>query len=162
MKTRRILLAAGLVAVALTLTLASVASATGAPLPAVSGGVGFSAGEAKSFAVFNVKATGPAPDTGGHQPARGFLNYRDNTGLTLTVSVEHIHAHSSTEIHFGGKIVRSSNPSLIDKFAHVVAVDGGLPGANGDRFSIIWTGSDVHVHGDMVPVTYGNLVAKTP
>jgi hypothetical protein len=161
MKTKRILLAVGLVAIALTLALASVASATGAPLPGVSGGVGFLTGIHNSFASFNAKATGPAPNGDGHQPARGSLRYSDENGLTFTVSVQHIHAHTGTEVHFGGTIVKSSDVSLLGKFAHAVAIDGGSPGTNGDAFSIIWTNSDTHAHGAPGPVTHGNLVVKT-
>jgi hypothetical protein len=155
MKTKRILLAVGLVAIALTLALASVASATGAPLPGVSGGVGFLTGIHNSFASFNAKATGPAVDGEGHQPARGSLKYSDDSGLTFTVSVQHIHAHTATEVHFGGTIVKSNDLSLLGKFAHAVAIDGGSSGKKGDQFSILWADS----HG--TPVTHGNLVVKT-
>lgn len=160
MKTKHTLLAVSLVAILLTLAFASVASAA-APLPGVSGGVGFvNTAEVKSFASFNAKATGPAPVGEDHQPARGTLKYSDDNGLSFTVAIEHIHAHSATEVHFGGTIVQSSNPLLIGTFAHAVAVDGGSSG-KGDQFSIIWTESDTHMHGTPGPVTYGNLVVKT-
>ncbi len=161
MKTKRTLLAVSLVAIALTLAFASVASAAGGPLPGVSGGVGFLTGIHDSFASFNAKATGPALDVDGHQPARGSLRYSDETGLTFAVLVQHIHAHTGKEVHFGGTIVKSSDLSLLGKFAHAVAIDGGSPGTNGDAFSIIWTDSDTHAHGVPGPVTHGNLVVKT-
>jgi len=162
MKTKQTLLAAILVAMVLTLVLASTASAAGAPLLGVSGGVGFLSGDLKSFASFNAKATGSAQDGEGHEPASGFLEYSDGTGLTFTVSVQHIHAHSAAEVHFGGTIVKSSDRLLVGWFAHAVAIDGGSPGSSGDAFSIIWTGSDIHDHGAPGPVGYGNLVVKTP
>ena len=82
--------------------------------------------------------------------------------MTLVVSVEHIHAHAANEVHFGGTILRSSHPSLVGKFAHCVAVDGGLPGGKGDLFSILVTSSDTHEHAAPVPVHLGNLVVRTP
>ena len=48
----------------------------------------------------------PAVDAGeDHQPATGWLAVAVKGGPTFSVSVEHIHAHSATEVHFGGPIV---------------------------------------------------------
>ena len=160
MKIKRSVLAVAIVAVVLTLGVASVANAADTGLPSVSGGVGFTNGDSKAFALFGAKATGPALPGEEHQPARGSLLYADESGLLFTVSVQHIHAHSATEVHFGGTIVKASDPSLVGMFAHMVAIDGGKPGGKGDMFSIIWTASDVHEHGTPQPVKYGNLVVR--
>ena len=161
MKIKRTLLAVSLAAIGLSLAFVSVASAAGAPLPTVSGGVGFLNGNEESFASFNAIATGPALPGEEHQPARGLLTYTDETGLRFTVSIQHIHAHSATEVHFGGTIVGSRDPSLIGKFAHAVAIDGGSSGKKGDQFSILVTETDVLAHATPGPVTYGNLTVKT-
>ena len=161
MKIKRILLAASIAAILLTLGIASVANA-GGNLPVVSGAVGFLGenGGLKSYASFAAKATGPTLPGEEHQPASGFLLYHDESGLTFLVSVEHIHAHSATEVHFGGSIVKSNDPSLVGMFAHAVAIDGRQPRGRGDAFSIIWTAADAHVHGAPQPVIYGNLIVR--
>ncbi len=52
------------------------------------------------------------------------LQLEIQNGLAFTASVEHIHAHSATEVHFGGPITKSNDPSLVGKFVHCVAIDG--------------------------------------
>jgi hypothetical protein len=162
MKTKHTLLAVTLIAIVLTLALASVATAAGPPMPGVSGGVGFVNTDGfKSFASFNAKATGPAMAGADHQPARGSLKYSDDSGLTFTVAIEHIHQHSATEVHFGGTIVQASDPLLVGRFAHMVAIDGGSSGKKGDQFSILLSALATHEPGVLRPVTSGNLVVKT-
>jgi hypothetical protein len=161
MKVKRNLLALIVLSMMLTLVVASAASAGEPPLPSVSGGVGFSNGDFKSFVAFSAKATGPATAGEEHQPGRGSLICFDDSGLAFTVSVEDIHAHSAKEVHFGGIITRSTDPSLVGMFAHAVAIDGGSPGRRGDQFSILVTDSDIHEHGVPTPVLLGNLVVKT-
>ncbi len=162
MSTKHRLLVTGILVVVFALSLVSLASAQTAPFPAVSvaGAVGFKQNDVASFAAFGARAVGPAMPGEEHQPARGFLAYRDQTGLTYTVSVQHIHVHAANEVHFGGPIATSSDPSLMGQFAHAVAIDGGFPGRNSDQFSILVTPSDVHEHAPTVPVGYGDLVVK--
>lgn len=164
LKTRHGLLAATLLALVLCLSLVAAAGAASQSFPAVSaaGAVGFQSGGTLNFATFSARAVGPAAPGEDHQPARGSLLFANKQGVTFYAAVEHIHAHSATEVHFGGTILRSSDPSLVGKFAHCVAVDGGSPGRRGDLFSILITASDVHEHAAPVPVVFGNLVVGTP
>ena len=164
MKNRYRLLAAAFLALVLSLTIAGTASAAvqSFPMVSASGAVGFQNDGVRSYATFAARAVGPAAPGEDHQPARGSLLFSDKSGLTFVVSVEHIHAHAANEVHFGGTILRSNNPSLVGKFAHCVAVDGGSPGGAGDLFSILVTSSDTHEHAASVPVTSGNLVTRTP
>jgi hypothetical protein len=126
------------------------------------GAVGFQSGGTLSFATFSARAVGPAAPGEEHQPARGSLFFSNKQGVTFYATVEHIHAHAANEVHFGGPILRSSDPSLVGKFAHCVAVDGGSPGGKGDLFSILTTASDAHEHAAPVPVVFGGLVVRTP
>jgi|GEM_PF-2955511 len=123
----------------------------------VAGEVRFVQNGTRAFAAFEAKAVGPAAPGEEHQPAEGMLEYRDANGLKFRVSVEHIHAHTGNEVHFGGVIARSSDPSLVGKHAHMVAIDNGR---RGDQFSIIVTDTDSHAHAAAVPVELGNLVVK--
>jgi hypothetical protein len=158
------LLAATLLAVVLCLSFVGTAGATGQSFPAVSaaGAVGFQSDGVLSFATFSARAVGPAAPGEDHQPARGTLLFANKLGVRFTVAVEHIHAHAANEVHFGGPILRSSDPSLVGQFAHCVAVDSGSPGGKGDRFSILVTESDVHTHAEPVPIKLGGLVVRTP
>ncbi len=143
-------------AVALLVTLAVPAVAGSVPLPSAKGSVGFVLNGRPSKAEFNVKAlSAPLPGEE-HAPAEGGLVFRYQ-GLKYEAVLEHIHLHAANEVHFGGKIVKSTNPALVGKFVHVVAVDGGTSGLNGDSISILVTDSDVHQHGALVPVTDGKL-----
>lgn len=164
MKTRHAFSAVMVLALLLFLAVAGTASAATSTRPAVwvAGAVGFDNQGTAAFAGFAAQAIGPARPSEDHQPAKGSLVYRDKTGTTFVVSVVHIHAHSATEVHFGGTVVRSSDTTLVGSFAHCVAVDGGTPGVRGDLFSILVTGTDTHVQGITVPVSAGNLVVKAP
>lgn len=164
MKTRSALLAATFLVLVLCLSLVGTASAAKPSFPAVStvGAVGFQNDGTLNFATFSAQAVGPAVPGEEHQPARGSLVFASKLGVTFFVAVEHIHAHSATEVHFGGTIQRSSNPSLVGKFAHCVALDGGSPGRKGDLFSILVTATGTHEHAAPVPVRFGDLVVRTP
>jgi hypothetical protein len=164
MKSSYRLLATAFLALVLSLTIVAGASAASRSFPAVSasGAVGFQNDGVPSYATFSARAVGPAAFGEEHQPAKGSLLFSDRLGVTYVVSVEHIHAHAADEVHFGGTILRSNDPSLVGQFAHCVAVDGGSPGGAGDLFSILVTSSDEHEHADPVPVTSGNLVVRTP
>jgi hypothetical protein len=164
MKTRSALLAATFLVLVLCFSLVAAASAAKQSFAAVSavGAVGFQNDGTLSFATFSARAVGPAAPDAEHQPARGSLLFASKLGVRFFVAVEHIHAHSATEVHFGGTIQRSSDPSLVGKFAHCVAVDAGSPGREGDLFSILVTASDTHEHAVPVPVLFGDLVVRTP
>jgi hypothetical protein len=169
MKTRHAFSALLALALLLLLAVAGTAFAATSTRPAVwvAGAVGFNNLDidnqrTPAFAGFAAKAIGPALPGEDHQPAKGSLVYRDKTGTTFVVSVVHIHAHSATEVHFGGTVVRSSDTTLVGSFAHCVAVDGGTPGVRGDLFSILVTGTDTHVHRIPVRVSAGNLVVRAP
>lgn len=129
------------------------------PFPSVkaSGEVWFTQNGTKAFAEFEAKAVGPAATGEEHQPAGGTLKYRDESGLSFVASVKHIHAHSGNEAHFGGVIVKASDPALVGMRAHMIAVDNGK---RGDQFSVLVTGADTHEHSAPVPVERGNLVVK--
>lgn len=162
MKTRYAAPLVVLVALVLALVVASAAMAGEQQFPSVkvSGEVGFAQNGIRAFAAFEAEAVGPAARGEEHQPAEGTLEYRDVTGLRFRVSIEHIHAHSGNEIHFGGVIVRSSNSALVGKHAHMVAVDNGR---RGDLFSLlVTTDTDTHEHAAPVLVDRGNLVVKAP
>ena len=145
------------VAIALlaTLTITAVA-ASNVPLPSAKGSVGFVLDGRPSKAEFNVKALSAPMPGEEHAPADGGLVFRYQ-GLKYEAVLEHIHLHAANEVHFGGKIVKSTNPALVGKFVHAVAIDGGSFGLNGDAISILVTNSDVHEHGAPVPVTDGKL-----
>lgn len=163
MRTRSMFAVAAVVALLLSLAVVGTASAATQPFPAVStaGAVAFEDQGTVGYAVFAARATGPAMPGEMHQPAAGFLFYKDRTGLTFAASVMHIHAHMANEVHFGGTITRASDPALVGRFAHFVAVDGGSPGSKGDMFSVHITEMGVHhEHGDPVPVLWGNLVVR--
>jgi hypothetical protein len=164
LKTRHGLLAATLLALVLCLSLVATAGAATQSFPAVSavGAVGFQSDGTLNFATFSARAVGSAAPGEDHQPARGSLLFANKQGLTFYATVEHIHAHAANEVHFGGPILRSSNPSLVGKFAHCAVVDGGSPGGKGDLFSVLITASDAHEHAAAVPVVLGTLVVRTP
>lgn len=155
---RRTVLAV-LVALALTVVIAPVASAGELEGPTVkaAGEVRITQDGTTVFAAFEAKSTGPAAAGMDHQPAEGVLTYRDANGLRFQVSVEHIHAHSANEVHFGGVIVKANDPSLIGMHAHMVAVDNGK---QDDRFSVLLTASGTHEHASPVQVERGELVVK--
>lgn len=148
-----------LAALALTLAIAPVASASEqeGPTVKVAGEVRITQDGTKVFTAFEAKSTGPAAAGMDHQPAMGVLEYRDGNGLRFKVSVEHIHAHAANEVHFGGVIVKASDPTLIGKHAHMVAVDNGK---RGDRFSVLLTADGTHEHAPPVLVERGELVVK--
>ena len=156
--TRRTVLTV-LVALALVLAIAPVASAgeLEGPTVKVAGEVQITQDGTKVFAAFEAKSTGPGVAGMDHQPAEGVLTYRDANGLRFKVSVAHIHAHSANEVHFGGVIVKASDPSLIGMHAHMVAVDNGK---QDDRFSVLLTAADTHEHAPPVLVERGELVVK--
>lgn len=156
--TRRTVLAV-LVALTLVLAIAPVAWAgeQEGPVVKVAGEVQITQDGTTVFAAFEAISTGPAAPGMDHQPAQGVLTYRDANGLRFRVSVEHIHAHSANEAHFGGVIVKASDPSLIGKHAHMVAVDNGRLG---DLFSVLLTAADTHEHAPSVPVERGGLNVK--
>lgn len=147
-------------AAVLVLAMAAPALASGVALPKALGAVGFTFDGQRSFAEFTAHATGvPAPGEE-HAPAKGVFAFQTR-GLTYVAKVEHIHAHAANEVHFGGKIVNSSDPTLVGKIVHVAVVDGGTPGSRGDTIAILISDTDVHEHGVPVPVTIGNLVVRT-
>ena len=55
-----------------------------------------------------------------------------------------------------------TDPALVGKFAHFVAVDGGSLRGSGDMFSVHVTEAGVHDHAKPVPVLWGNLVVRAP
>jgi hypothetical protein len=163
MTTKQRLLPVASLAFALTLLLAATAfvpaaSADPASYPRVSatGEVGFDYGGSTAATAFEARATGPAAPGEEHQPATGSLHFEIQNGLAFTASVEHIHAHSATEVHFGGPITKSNDPSLVGKFVHCVAIDGSP-----DQFSLIVTGTDVHEHGAPAPIVWGKIKVRT-
>jgi hypothetical protein len=159
MKIRYAAPLAALVALTLGLLVAPAAMAEEQPFThvKVSGEVRFTQGGTRAFAAFEAEATGPAAPGEKHQPAKGILEYRDANGLRFRVSVEHIHAHSGNEVHFGGVIVKSSDPALVGKHAHMVTVDNGK---RGDQFSVLVTDTDTHEYAAPVAVESGNLLVK--
>jgi hypothetical protein len=155
MATKQRLLPAAALAFALALLLAATAfvpaaSADPASYPQVSaaGEVGFDYGGSTAAAAFEARAIGPA--------AKGSLHVEIQNGLAFTASVEHIHAPSATEVHFGGPITKSNDPSLVGKFVHCVAIDGSP-----DQFSLTITGTDVHEHGAPAPILWGKIKVRT-
>lgn len=148
-----------LIALALALVIAPAAMAGEQQSPSVilSGEVRFAQNAMRAFAAFEAETVGPAAPGEEHQPAEGTLEYRDASGLRFRVSVEHIHALAGNEVHFGGVIVQSSDPALVGKHAHMVAVDNGR---RGDLFSVLVTDSDTHEHAAPVLVDRGGLVVK--
>jgi hypothetical protein len=164
MKIRSMSAVIALLALVLSVSIVASAGAATPSFPAVSvaGAIGFDNNGNPALATFYARAIGPAAPGEEHQPATGYLFYRDGSGLTFVVSVAHIHAHSVSEVHFGGTIARSSDSSLVGEFAHCVAVDGGAVGGAGDLFSILVTSTDTHEHGAPAPVQFGNLVVKVP
>ncbi|MHB8867297.1 MAG: hypothetical protein ACYC6T_10155 [Thermoleophilia bacterium] len=159
MNTIRRTVLAVLVALALVLAMAPVAFAgeQEGPVVKVAGEVQITQDGTKVFAAFEAKSTGPSAAGMDHQPAEGVLTYRDANGLRFQVSVEHIHAHSANEVHFGGVIVKANDPSLIGMHAHMVAVDNGK---QDDRFSVLLTAAGTHEHAPPVLVERGELVVK--
>lgn len=154
-----LVLVVALIALALSLVVAPAAMAVEQPFPSVkvSGEVWFAQNGTRAFATFEAKATGPAAPGEEHQPAKGTLEYRDQSGLKFRVSVDHIHTLSGNEVHFGGMIVRASDPALVGKHTHMVAIDNGR---RGDRFSVLVTDTDAHEHAPSVLVERGNVVVK--
>ena len=158
MKTGRRFLVVAVLALTIVLSMAAVASAqAGFPQVATYGTVQFAQNGVVASVQFKAEAVGAAMPGEDHQPAKGYLLYHDRTGLTYAVRIEHIHAHTATEVHFGGTIVRSTDPALVGDFAHMVAVDGGR---TGDMFSVLVTKTGIHAHADPVPVLRGVLVVN--
>lgn len=157
------LLPVAALAIALALLLAATAFAPAAsadpasyPRVSVTGEVGFDYGGSKAATAFEARAIGPAVPGEEHQPANGSLHLEIQNGLAFTASVEHIHAHSATEVHFGGPITKSNDSSLVGKFVHCVAIDGSP-----DQFSLMISGTDVHEHGAPAPVLWGKIKVRT-
>ena len=141
------------------LAMAVPAFASGGLFPRTVGDVGFSLNGLRASAEFAVRATGvPAPGED-HAPATGKFEFKTK-GLRYTARIGHVHAHSATEVHFGGLIVKSSDPTMVGKFVHIAAVDGGTPGRNGDMISVLVTDTETHSEPMMVPVSRGNLVVR--
>lgn len=159
MSKRRRMVFAVLMALAIALVVAPAAVAAEQEYPKVkvAGEVRITQDGTAVSAAFEAKATGPAAAGEMHQPAKGTLTYSDDSGLRFKVSVLHIHAHSANEVHFGGVIVKASDPSLVGKHAHMVAVDNGT---TGDLFSVYVTEAGVHEHAPPVEVERGNLLVK--
>jgi hypothetical protein len=159
MKIRYKALVVALVALVLALVAASAAMAEEQPFAPVkvSGEVGFAQNGIRAFAAFEAVAVGPAAPGEEHQPAVGVLKYSDRSGLSFRVSIEHIHAQSANEVHFGGMIVAASDPTLVGKHAHMVAIDNGK---RGDLFSVLVTSADTHEHATPVTVRSGGLVVR--
>jgi hypothetical protein len=158
--TLRIAISAALAA-AVVVAMAVPAFASGGFLPRVAGEVGFAQDGVRVSAEFEARATG-APAAGEeHSPAIGKFGLKTKGGLRYTARIEHIHAHTATEVHFGGMIEKSSDPTMVGKFVHVMVVDGGTPGREGDAISVIVTETMDHVSGTLIPVEKGNLVVRT-
>jgi len=157
MKIGRKVTLAALVAVVLALMLAPSAFARDFPSVWTAGDVRFTQDGTTAHSLFAAAAVGPAAPGEEHQPAKGLLSYRDETGLRFRASIHHIHAHSSNEVHFGGTIVWANDPAQVGRQIHVVAIDNGR---TGDMFSLLVTDADVHMHGPPVPVERGGLVVK--
>jgi hypothetical protein len=159
MKTSlKIALSMALAAV-VVLAMAVPAFASGGFLPRAAGDVSFVLDGLRASSEFAVRATG-APAVGeDHAPATGTFMFRTK-GLRYVAKIDHVHAHSATEAHFGGSIVKSSDPNMIGKFVQVAVVDGGTPGRNGDMISVMVTDTDTHSDPMLVPVTGGNLVVR--
>lgn len=157
--TKRAALCAVLVG-AFMLVVVAVAIGADISFPRVSGDVGFRVRGANASATFSAHATGPVILGEEHQPAVGRFEYRSGD-VWYVAKVEHIHAHSATEAHFGGGIVDASDPGLIGQFAHVVIIDGGHAAGAGDEIGVTVTASDVHVQPKTVKVTSGDLVVRT-
>ena len=159
MKINLRLVTAVALAAVLSLALAIPAVAGSVPLPSAKGSVGFVLDGRVSKAEFDVRALSAPMPGEEHAPADGGLVFRYQ-GLKVQAKLEHIHLHAANEVHFGGPIVKSTDASLVGKFVHVVAIDGGSFGLNGDAISILITNSDVHEHGAPVPVTDGKIAIK--
>jgi len=160
MKVTKRAVLCGVFAGAFMLVVVAGAFAADISFPRVSGDVGFRVRGADAQATFNAHATGPVIPGEEHQPAVGRFEYRSGD-IWYVAKVEHIHAHSATEVHFGGEIIDASNPGLIGQFAHVVIIDGGAPAGARDEIGVAVTPSDEHEHPKTVKVTSGNLVVRT-
>ncbi len=142
------------------LAMAVPAFASGGFLPRVSGDVSFVLNGLRASAEFAVRATGEPAAGEDHAPAAGTFAFKSK-GLRYVAKIDHVHAHAANEVHFGGSIVKSSDPSMVGKFVQVAAVDGGTPGRKGDTISVLVTDTDTHAEPMAVPVTGGNLVVRT-
>jgi len=141
------------------LAMAVPAFASGGLFPRAGGDVNFVLNGQRASVEFAVRATA-APAVGeDHAPATGTFVFQTK-GLSYVVKINHVHAHSASEVHFGGSIVKSSDPSMVGKFVQVAAVDGGTPGRNGDTISVLVTDTDTHAEPMAVPVTGGNLFVR--
>jgi len=146
-------------AAVVVLAMAVPAFASAGFFPRVTGDVGFVLDGSRASSEFAVRAAG-APAAGeNHAPATGTFAFKTK-GLRYVAKIDHVHAHSAAEVHFGGSIVKSSDPSLFGKFVQVAAIDGGTPGRNGDTISVLVTDTDTHAEPMAVPVTGGNLVVR--
>ena len=131
------------------------------PSVRTAGGVGFLRDGIATFAAFEVKSTGPAASGEDHQPAKGILTLVAADATKFSAAIDHVHAHATNEVHFGGSIVGSRNAALIGKFVHVVVVDGGTPGKTGDSISVVVSDQPMHADGVLAPVTRGDLKVRT-
>jgi hypothetical protein len=157
--TKHRLVAVALLALVLCLALPLAANAATPTSPVVSaaGAVGTSVNGGVVITTFSARASRP-PDPGTmSQPAQGFLLATSRSGPTFTVSVQHIMAPSPTEVHLGGVITKASDPSLVGKSAHCVAVDSGR---SGDQFSIAISSTSDCACAPATPVLCGDLCAK--
>jgi len=160
MKTSFRLVFAAAIAAVLMFALAVPAFAAGSARLRTWGEVGFLFDAKKAAAAFDVRAIGePAPGEE-HAPASGRFAFK-TSGLTYVATIEHIHGHTATEVHFGGTIAKSSNPSLVGKFVHVAVVDAGSPGRAGDTIAVVVSDTDMHEHGTPNAVTEGNLAVSS-
>jgi hypothetical protein len=141
------------------LAMAAPAFASASPLPRVFGDVGFLLNGVRASAEFKVRATGVPAEGEDHAPAVGTFEFKSK-GLRYTAKIDQVHMHSATEAHFGGSVVKSTDPSMVGKFVHVAAIDGGTPGRNGDMISVLVTDTGAHSDPMTVPVSSGNLVVR--
>ncbi len=148
-------------AVALVLATVGTAFAGGVLFPRAFGEVGFSLDGARSTAEFDARAIGTPALGEDHAAAVGKFKF-ETKGLKYVAVVDKIHVHAAGEVHFGGQITKSTNPTPVGQFLHVKVVDGGSPGRNGDMISIVISPTDMHEHGTPVAVARGNLVVRTP
>jgi len=146
-------------ATVVVLAMAIPAFASGGYFPRAAGDVSFALNGLRASAEFVVRATDAPAGGEDHAPATGMFAFK-STGLRYLSKIDHVHAHSATKVHFGGSIVKSSDPSMVGKFVQVAAVDGGTPGRQGDTISVLVSGTDTHVEPMAIPVTGGNLVVR--
>jgi hypothetical protein len=163
MTTKHRLRAVALLALLLCLAfpVAALAGTPSCPDVSTAGAVGTCYKGSVAVVTFSARATGPAQSmpgmSGMMQPAQGSLLLTSRSGVTFCVSVQHIMAHSATDVHFGGPIVKSSDPSLVGRFAHCAAVDNGKCG---DAFSVNVTDTGACACAPAMTVLFGQLCAR--